>query len=82
MITTRKVLGRCLSIWPRLVMPRGKTVAKGTRCLGTARFGRHHRRQVTYHQMRLYAFVDDSGTSVLGNHFQGFKVARVVTCHR
>jgi predicted lipoprotein with Yx(FWY)xxD motif len=72
----------CLSIWPRLVMPRGKTVPKGAPCLGTARFGSHHRLQVTYHGRRLYTFVDDSGHSVTGNGFQGFKVAKVVTCPR
>src|ERR1700733_15403236 len=55
--------GACLSVWPRLVMPRGKTMPKGSKCLGTAKFGAHGRLQVTYHKMRLYTFADDSGTS-------------------
>ncbi|HUC26262.1 MAG TPA: hypothetical protein VMA73_26445 [Streptosporangiaceae bacterium] len=68
----------CLAIWPRLVMPAGKTVPKGASCLGTARFGSHHRLQVTYRKHRLYTFADDSGTSVTGNNVQGFKVAKVL----
>jgi hypothetical protein len=68
----------CLAIWPRLVMPAGKTVPKGASCLGTAAFGSHHRLQVTYHKDRLYTFADDSGTSVTGNNVQGFKVAKVL----
>lgn len=74
--------GSCLSIWPRLVMPRDKTVPKGTKCLGTAKFGSHGRLQVTYHKMRLYTFADDSGTSVNGNGVAGFKVAKLVKCRR
>jgi hypothetical protein len=74
--------GACLSIWPRLVMPRGKTVPKGTKCLGTAKFGSHGRLQVTYHKMRLYTFAEDSGTSVNGNGVAGFKVAKLVKCRR
>ncbi len=73
--------GGCLSAWPRLVMPKGKTMPKGAMCLGTKKFGSHGRRQVTYRKMRLYTFVDDSGTSVNGNNVSGFKVARVVRCH-
>ena len=68
----------CLAIWPRLVMPAGKTVPKGANCLGTARFGSHHRLQVTYRKHRLYTFVDDTGTSVTGNGVSGFKVAKVL----
>lgn len=70
----------CLSVWPRLVLPKGKTRARGSSCLGTAKFGSHHRRQVTYHGKRLYTFVDDSGHSVRGNDVQGFKAARKVRC--
>lgn len=71
----------CLAFWPRLVMPAGKTVPRGANCLGTARFGSHHRLQVTYRKHRLYTFIDDMGTSVTGNNVQGFKVAKVVrTC--
>jgi hypothetical protein len=69
----------CLASWPRLVMPRGKTVPKGATCLGTAPFG-HHRLQVTYRKHRLYTFTGDSGTSVNGNGVIGFKVAKVVRC--
>jgi predicted lipoprotein with Yx(FWY)xxD motif len=71
--------GQCLSIWPRLVMPAGKTVPKGAHCLGTAKFGSHHRLQVTYRKHRLYTFADDSGTSVTGNGVSGFKVAKVLS---
>jgi hypothetical protein len=71
----------CLSIWPRLVMPHGKTMPKGAKCLlGTAKFGSHGRLQVTYHKLRLYMFSEDSGTSVNGNGVAGFKVAKVVKC--
>jgi hypothetical protein len=72
--------GECLSIWPRLVMPTGKTKPKGAKCLGTSAIG-HHRLQVTYRKHRLYTFADDSGTSVTGNGVDGFKVAKVMrTC--
>jgi predicted lipoprotein with Yx(FWY)xxD motif len=70
--------GECLSIWPPLKMPKGKTVPKGAGCLRTVRFGRG--RQVTYNHHRLYTFVDDSGSSVTGNGVAGFKVAKVVRC--
>jgi predicted lipoprotein with Yx(FWY)xxD motif len=70
----------CLSVWPRLVMPKGKTVPKGAPCLGTASFGTHHRLQVTYHGKRLYTFTGDSGHSVNGNGVMGFKVAKVTAC--
>lgn len=69
--------GACLGVWPPLLMPRGKTIPLGTRCLGTARIG--HRRQVTYRGRRLYLFVSDHGRSVTGNNVQGFKVARFKT---
>jgi len=68
--------GGCLAIWPRLVMPTGKTIPKGANCLGTKAFG-HHKLQVTYRRQRLYTFADDSGTSVTGNGVAGFKVAKV-----
>jgi predicted lipoprotein with Yx(FWY)xxD motif len=70
----------CVAIWPRLVMPKGRTIPTGARCLGTAKFGTHHRLQVTYHGKRLYTFVSDMGHQVSGNGFQGFKVAKVVAC--
>jgi hypothetical protein len=68
----------CLAIWPRLVMPAGKTIPKGANCLGTSRFG-SHRLQVTYRGHRLYTFVDDMGSTVTGNNVQGFKVAKVLS---
>jgi predicted lipoprotein with Yx(FWY)xxD motif len=72
--------GSCLSVWPALLMPAGKTMPKGASCLGTVRFGPHHRLQVTYRGRRLYTFVDDSRGSVNGNGVQGFKVAKVMRC--
>lgn len=69
--------GQCLSVWPRLVMPAGKTKPEGATCLGTSAFG-HHRLQVTYRKHRLYTFTGDSGTSVNGNGVAGFKVAKVM----
>jgi predicted lipoprotein with Yx(FWY)xxD motif len=71
--------GSCLSIWPPLLMPRGKTIPKGTSCLRTVAF--RHRRQVTYNHHRLYTFADDMAGSVTGNNVAGFKVAKVVRCH-
>jgi predicted lipoprotein with Yx(FWY)xxD motif len=68
--------GACLTAWPPLTMPKGKTIPLGTHCLGTARFG--HRHQVTYRGKRLYLFAGDTGSSVTGNNVQGFKVAKVV----
>jgi predicted lipoprotein with Yx(FWY)xxD motif len=73
--------GGCLSVWPRLVLPRGKTIPTGASCLGTKRFGAHHRLQVTYHGKRLYLFGSDSGTSVTGDGVAGFAVAKVIRCH-
>jgi predicted lipoprotein with Yx(FWY)xxD motif len=71
----------CLTVWPRLVLPRGKTIPTGASCLGTKPFGAHHRLQVTYHGKRLYLFDSDSGTSVNGDGVAGFAVAKVITCH-
>jgi predicted lipoprotein with Yx(FWY)xxD motif len=76
----RTCRNKCLSVWPRLVMPKGKTRPKGATCLATARFGANHRQQVTYRKMRLYTFTGDRGTSVNGNGVAGFRVARVVKC--
>jgi predicted lipoprotein with Yx(FWY)xxD motif len=72
--------GGCLSVWPRLVLPRGKTIPTGASCLGTKPFGAHHRLQVTYHGRRLYTFVQDMGTAVTGDGVEGFRAARVVRC--
>lgn len=68
----------CLSIWPALLMPKGRghTMPVGASCLGTAKFG--NRFQVTYRGRRLYLFAEDSGTSVNGNNIAGFKVAKLL----
>ena len=71
--------GQCLTIWPRLTMPAGKTKPKGAPCLGTSPVGKHGL-QVTYDKHRLYTFTGDSGTSVNGNGVAGFVVAKVVRC--
>src|SRR5262249_56250206 len=65
----------CRSIWPPLLMPRGKTVPKGAPCLATVKLGT--RLQVTYHKQRLYTFTGDSGPTVNGNGQAGFVVAKV-----
>jgi predicted lipoprotein with Yx(FWY)xxD motif len=66
--------GGCLTIWPPLLLPVGKTI-KGLR----AALLPSGRRQVTYRHRRLYTFVNDSGTSVTGNGVAGFLVAKVVS---
>jgi len=65
----------CQSVWPPLVMPAGTTTPTGAPCLGTARLGTQL--QVTYHGLRLYTFVNDTGHSVNGNGMAGFHVAKV-----
>jgi predicted lipoprotein with Yx(FWY)xxD motif len=65
----------CQSIWPPLLMPAGATTPAGAPCLGTAKLGSNL--QVTYHKLRLYTFVNDSGHSVTGNGVAGFHVAKV-----
>jgi|HubBroStandDraft_1064217.scaffolds.fasta_scaffold415041_2 predicted lipoprotein with Yx(FWY)xxD motif len=67
--------GSCLSVWPRLLMPHGKTKPKGANCLSTKKVG--SKLQVTYRGKRLYTFSGDSGHSVNGNGVSGFKVAKV-----
>jgi len=67
----------CLLSWPPLLMPRGKTIPLGTRCLETAKF--HRRLQVTYRDRRLYLFTGDSGSSLNGNGVSGFVAAKVKT---
>ena len=67
----------CRSIWPPLLMPKGKTTPKGAKCLGTAALGR--RLQVTYNGQRLYTFTGDTGHSVNGNGVAGFVVAKHTT---
>jgi predicted lipoprotein with Yx(FWY)xxD motif len=66
--------GGCLTVWPPLFMPKGKTVALGASGLGTVKAGKH--RQVTLDGKRLYMFDDDSGTSVNGENVGGFVVAQ------
>jgi predicted lipoprotein with Yx(FWY)xxD motif len=67
--------GGCLSIWPALMMPTGKTKPKGAECLATV--STPSGLQVTYHNQKLYTFTGDSGTSVNGNGVGGFKAAKV-----
>ena len=69
--------GGCLTAWPPLTMPKGKTIPLGTHCLKTAKFG--SKLQVTYRSKRLYLFAGDSGSSVNGNNVSGFKVAKIST---
>jgi predicted lipoprotein with Yx(FWY)xxD motif len=69
--------GGCLTIWPPLLMPAGKTKPKGAACLSTVMTSQGL--QVTYHSKRLYTFTGDSGTSVNGNGVGGFKAAKVTT---
>src|SRR5215831_45669 len=66
----------CQSIWPPLTMPAGATVPKGAPCLATVRLG--SKLQVTYHKLRLYTFVNDTGHSVNGNGLSGFHAAKLV----
>jgi predicted lipoprotein with Yx(FWY)xxD motif len=68
--------GACLTAWPRLALPKGKTLPLGAHCLSTAKFGKNGL-QVTYRGHRLYLFQHDSGHSVKGNGVAGFKVAKV-----
>ena len=65
----------CQSVWPPLVLPAGATTPTGAPCLGTAKLGTQL--QVTYHGLRLYTFVNDTGHSVTGNGVAGFHVAKV-----
>jgi predicted lipoprotein with Yx(FWY)xxD motif len=69
----------CLTIWPRLLMPKGKKIPLGTTGLGTMRVKGNHQGglQVTYNGKLLYRFVSDTGTSVTGNGVGGFMVATV-----
>ena len=66
----------CQGVWPPLTMPAGATVPKGAPCLGTAKLGT--KLQVTYHGMRLYTFINDTGHSVNGNGVAGFHAAKLV----
>ncbi len=67
--------GSCLSVWPPLLMPAGKTKPHGADCLSTV--STSGGLQVTYKNKPLYTFVDDSGSSVNGNHVAGFVAAKI-----
>jgi predicted lipoprotein with Yx(FWY)xxD motif len=66
--------GSCLTVWPPLLLPSGKTVPTGAAGLGTTPFGTSGQLQVTDHSMPLYTFENDSGHSVNGNGVAGFMV--------
>ncbi len=66
--------GSCLSIWPALLMPAGKTKPKGAECLATVTTPGGV--QVTYHNQALYTFTGDSGSSLNGNGVGGFMAAK------
>jgi len=70
--------GGCLTVWPPLLMPKGKTKPAGARGLGTTSFG-SGRLQVTYHKRPLYTFYQDDKKSVNGNGVSGFDVATVAS---
>jgi predicted lipoprotein with Yx(FWY)xxD motif len=67
--------GSCLSVWPPLLMPAGKTKPKGAQCLTTVSTASGL--QVSYHNQPLYTFTSDSGTSLNGNGVGGFKAAKI-----
>jgi predicted lipoprotein with Yx(FWY)xxD motif len=67
--------GSCLSVWPALLMPAGKTKPKGVECLTTVSTAGGL--QVSYNSQPLYTFTGDSGTSVNGNGVGGFKAAKI-----
>jgi len=67
--------GSCLSVWPALLMPTGKTKPKGAQCLTTVSTAGGL--QVVYHNQALYTFTGDSGTSLNGNGVGGFKAAKI-----
>jgi predicted lipoprotein with Yx(FWY)xxD motif len=67
--------GSCLSVWPALLMPAGKTKPKGAQCLTTVTTSGGL--QVSYHNQALYTFTGDSGSSVNGNGVGGFKAAKI-----
>ena len=63
----------CAKVWPPLLMPTGKTIPTGVPGLGTIARA-DGKVQVTYNQMPLYLFVNDSGNSTHGNGVGGFFV--------
>jgi predicted lipoprotein with Yx(FWY)xxD motif len=71
--------GSCLSVWPPLLLAKGKTTPTGVKKgLGTVAltFKGISRLQVTFDGNALYRFEGDSGTSVNGNGVGGFMVAK------
>jgi predicted lipoprotein with Yx(FWY)xxD motif len=66
--------GGCLSIWPPLLIPKGKKIPTGVSGLATAKLA-HHRRQISYNGKRLYTFYADRSGDVTGNGVGGFSVA-------
>jgi predicted lipoprotein with Yx(FWY)xxD motif len=67
--------GGCLSVWPALLMPKGKTVPQGAKCLTTVKTSGGL--QVKYHGQALYTFTSDSGPSLNGNGVGGFQAAKI-----
>jgi hypothetical protein len=56
-------------------MPANKTKPKGAECLTTV--ATQGGLQVVYHNQPLYTFVNDTGTSLNGNHVAGFVAAKI-----
>jgi predicted lipoprotein with Yx(FWY)xxD motif len=74
-LPTGSCTGSCLTVWPPLLMPAGKTKPLGAECLSTK--STPSGLQVTYDNKLLYTFEDDSGTSLNGNHVAGFVAAKI-----
>jgi predicted lipoprotein with Yx(FWY)xxD motif len=74
-LSTGSCTGSCLTVWPPLLMPAGKTKPRGAECLSTVSMAGGL--QVTYDNKPLYTFEDDSGTSLNGNHVAGFVAAKI-----
>jgi predicted lipoprotein with Yx(FWY)xxD motif len=68
--------GSCLTIWPPLLMPAGKTMPAGATGLGTTPFG-NGQLQVTYNSKPLFLFYTDNKKSVNGENVDDFVVAQV-----
>lgn len=65
----------CLTVWPPLLMPAGKTVPAGATGLGTETTTSGL--QVTYNGLPLYTFSTDTKKSTNGENVGGFVVAQV-----
>jgi predicted lipoprotein with Yx(FWY)xxD motif len=68
--------GSCLSVWPPLVMPKGKTMPAGISGLGTTPFGTG-KLQVTYQGKPLYTFAPDTKKTVSGQGVNSFFVVQI-----